>query len=194
MRNAVLTARLLLGASIALLLPIPAVEAKLAAERWGQLSEEERHQMTRAERYVDKKDYKSALAEYELFLQLHDKSEIASYAQLMFAECTRRLGKVNTAIDEFRNVIDYFPDSTDAGAAQYSIGVCLVQGGDAEKAAVAFEKVIEKWPKEDFGALAREGVISPKDLGLITWCETADEAWDHITEFYKLHAAENPDL
>ena len=165
------TARRLLGVSFALLLSVPAANAKLAPERWSQLSEDQRHQMTRAERYVDQKNYKSALAEYELYLQLYGKSDAASYAQFMFAECTRRLGKVNTAIDEFRNVIDYFPDSTDAGAAQYSIGVCLVQGGDAEKAAVAFEKVIEKWPKADFGALAREEVCT------IYWRLGQTEKW-----------------
>ena len=38
----------------------------------------------------------------------------------------------------------------------------------------------------DFGALAREGTISPEDLELITWCETAEEAWEHIAEFYKI--------
>ena len=147
--------RVLGAAALALLLSLSCAPAKLAPERWGRFTEEERHQMVRAERYVDQKDYKSALAEYELFLQLYGKSDNASYAQLMFAECTRRLGKVNAAIDEFRNVIDYFPDSIDAGAAQYSIGVALVQGGDAEKAVAAFEKVIGKWPKEEFGALAR---------------------------------------
>ena len=38
----------------------------------------------------------------------------------------------------------------------------------------------------DFGALAREGVISPSDLELITWCETAEEAWGHISAFYEI--------
>ncbi|WP_241233648.1 LOG family protein [Altericroceibacterium xinjiangense] len=36
----------------------------------------------------------------------------------------------------------------------------------------------------DFSALAREGVISARDLDLITWCETAEEAWERIAEFY----------
>ena len=35
-------------------------------------------------------------------------------------------------------------------------------------------------------ALAEEGTISRKDLELFTWCETAEEAWDHIAEFYDL--------
>ena len=149
-----------LSAFVALFLAVLPTQAKMAAERWTRLTEEERHQLTRAERYCDQNNFKGALSEYELFLQLYPKSEVASYAQLMFAECTRKNGQVNTAIKEFRNVIDYFPDSIDAAAAQYSIGVCQAQGGDAEQAAKAFEKVIEKWPKEDFGALARNEVCT----------------------------------
>lgn len=169
--KAIATAGRLLGVSFALLLTIPAASAKLSPQRWGELSEEERHQMTRAERYVDQNNFKSALGEYELFLQLHGRSDAASYAQFMFAECTRRLGKVNTAINEFRSVIDYFPDTIDAGAAQYSIGVCLMQGGDAEKAAAAFEKVVAQWPKEKFGAQARN------ELCTIYWRLGKIEAW-----------------
>ena len=36
----------------------------------------------------------------------------------------------------------------------------------------------------DFDALAEEGVISPADLDLITWCETAEEAWDAVCRYY----------
>ncbi|RYY42127.1 MAG: LOG family protein, partial [Sphingomonadales bacterium] len=38
----------------------------------------------------------------------------------------------------------------------------------------------------DWNALVEEGVISAGDIDLITWCETADEAWGHIAEFYEL--------
>lgn len=38
----------------------------------------------------------------------------------------------------------------------------------------------------NFEALADEGTISRADLGLITWCETAEEAWDAICGFYAL--------
>ncbi|GAA4043921.1 LOG family protein [Parerythrobacter jejuensis] len=38
----------------------------------------------------------------------------------------------------------------------------------------------------NFEAIAEEGTISKKDLDLITWCETADDAWAHIAEFYDL--------
>lgn len=38
----------------------------------------------------------------------------------------------------------------------------------------------------NFDAIADEGTISRSDLDLITWCETADEAWKHLSEFYDL--------
>jgi len=38
----------------------------------------------------------------------------------------------------------------------------------------------------DFEALAAEGTVSRADLGLITWCETAEEAWSHIAAFYEI--------
>ncbi|AZI36591.1 hypothetical protein NT2_05_01610 [Caenibius tardaugens NBRC 16725] len=38
----------------------------------------------------------------------------------------------------------------------------------------------------NFGALADEGVINREDLNLFRWCETAEEAWGHITGFYDL--------
>jgi uncharacterized protein (TIGR00730 family) len=35
-------------------------------------------------------------------------------------------------------------------------------------------------------ALAEEGTISKGDLDLFRWCETADEAWRHISAFYEI--------
>jgi len=41
----------------------------------------------------------------------------------------------------------------------------------------------------DFEALAEEGTISRSDLELFTWCETAEEAWACIADFYELPRA-----
>ena len=38
----------------------------------------------------------------------------------------------------------------------------------------------------NFQALCEEGTISPRDLELFHWCETAEDAWGHIAEFYKI--------
>ena len=38
----------------------------------------------------------------------------------------------------------------------------------------------------DFEAFAEEGTISKADLDLFHWCETADEAWAYIADYYDL--------
>jgi uncharacterized protein (TIGR00730 family) len=43
----------------------------------------------------------------------------------------------------------------------------------------------EYWNKVvNFEAMADEGVINHADLELFRWCETAEEAWEHIVAFY----------
>jgi hypothetical protein len=45
----------------------------------------------------------------------------------------------------------------------------------------------EFWTKVvNFEALADEGTINRDDLDLFQWCETAEDAWAHIAEFYEL--------
>ncbi|WP_426265677.1 LOG family protein [Sphingomonas sp. LHG3443-2] len=36
----------------------------------------------------------------------------------------------------------------------------------------------------NFEALVEEGVISERDLDLLTWCETAEEGWGHVCDYY----------
>jgi uncharacterized protein (TIGR00730 family) len=37
----------------------------------------------------------------------------------------------------------------------------------------------------NFDALVDEGVVSEKDLSIFTYCETAEEGWAHVQDFYK---------
>ncbi|APE29337.1 hypothetical protein BMF35_b0082 [Aurantiacibacter gangjinensis] len=43
----------------------------------------------------------------------------------------------------------------------------------------------------DFEAIADEGTISKKDLDLITWCESAEEGWQAIADFYGIEEDPN---
>jgi uncharacterized protein (TIGR00730 family) len=60
----------------------------------------------------------------------------------------------------------------------------LIQTGKVKPIPIIFfgrefwERVI------DFDALAQEGVISPDDLKLFTYCETAQDAWDYVCAYY----------
>jgi uncharacterized protein (TIGR00730 family) len=42
----------------------------------------------------------------------------------------------------------------------------------------------------DFDALVEEGVVSPADLGLMHFVETAEEGWDYIEEWYRAREKE----
>jgi len=44
----------------------------------------------------------------------------------------------------------------------------------------------EHWKRVvDWDYLAECGLIGPNDLNLITFCDTAEEAWKAITSFYE---------
>lgn len=63
--------------------------------------------------------------------------------------------------------------------------LCLVQTGKMSPLPILlFGK--EFWTRVvDFQALAEEGTISPEDLGLLRFVETADEAWGHVEDYYE---------
>ena len=45
----------------------------------------------------------------------------------------------------------------------------------------------------NFEAIAEEGTISKKDLELFHWCETAEDAWDYLCDFYDLGCRSSSD-
>jgi hypothetical protein len=44
----------------------------------------------------------------------------------------------------------------------------------------------------NFEALVEEGVVSERDLGIFTYVETAEEAWEAVQRFYRERAAQEP--
>jgi predicted Rossmann-fold nucleotide-binding protein len=50
----------------------------------------------------------------------------------------------------------------------------------------------EYWSRAiNFEFLVEEGTISPGDLSLIQFVETAQEAWDYLCRFYSIKEEEN---
>jgi len=116
----------------------------LALDRWAKLREVERYQLQMAERYYRQQNWKAALAEYEKFVTLYERSEGAPYAQLKWGLCQVQLRQANTAIkDGFQSVIDYWPDSPDAIPARYFIGRTYKDMGQIDKAKKAYEGLLQ---------------------------------------------------
>ena len=112
-----------------------------------KMREVERYQLKIAEKHYSSKNYKVALAEYEKFLTLYEKSPGAPYAQLMWSHTQVHLKKVKTALREgFQSVIDYWPESHSANVAAYCIGDAYRKMGEVKKAKEAFQFVLKEYP------------------------------------------------
>lgn len=121
----------------------------MSLERWAKLREVERHQLNIADKYYGQREWKIAIAEYEKYLKLYERSEGASYAQMRWSLCQVQLRKLNTAIkDGFQSVIDYWPDSPDATKCAYLIAATYRDMGQVVNARKAYARVIEAYPEE----------------------------------------------
>ncbi len=129
---------------------------EMSLERWAKLREVERYQMKIAEKYYREKDYKVALAEYEKFLRLYERSEGAPHAQLKWSLCLVQRRQLNTAIkDGFQSVIDYWPESPDAVAAHYYIGKTYKDMGEIRAAKKAYGDLLTKYKTHQVAAFAQ---------------------------------------
>ena len=137
----------LILASIVLCGTLPNASAarldEMSLDRWKKLREVERYQLQIAEKYYRDKKWKVALAEYEKYLALYERSEAAPYSQLKWSLCQRQLRKLNTAVKEgFQSVIDYWPESPEAVASAYYIGQTYKNMGEIRRAKKAYGQVI----------------------------------------------------
>ena len=60
---------------------------RIEVDTFAKLREVERYQLRVAEKYYLKGEWKVALAEYEKYLTLYERSPAAPYAQLMWSHC-----------------------------------------------------------------------------------------------------------
>lgn len=119
------------------------------------LRQTEKYQLIIAQRFFAKGDYKAAMAEFEKFLTLYERSDAAPYAQVMWSHCLVRQRKVNTAIrDGYQSVIDYWPESPEAALSAYLIGNSYKSIGEVNNAIKAYDRVREDYPDKHVRILA----------------------------------------
>ncbi|KKK47809.1 hypothetical protein LCGC14_3151450, partial [marine sediment metagenome] len=95
----------------------------------------EAHSLTKADKAYNQKNYKQAHALYQSFTLEFGKSKAVPFALLRIGRCRHKLGKRHKAVDEYQEVLDYFPNRVRyAAAALYSQGLCFWQNGEEAKA------------------------------------------------------------
>jgi len=124
------------------------------------MKEVERYQIRIAEKHFTNGEFKIALAEYEKFLTLYEKSPGAPYAQLMWSHSMMHLKKPKTALREgFQSVIDYWPESTEATLAAYCIADAYRTMGEVKQAQTAFRFLIKEYPDHDIAVRSRVDLL-----------------------------------
>ena len=125
-----------------------------------KMREVERYQIKIAEKHFLKGSFKIALAEYEKFLTLYEKSAGAPYAQLMWSHTMMKLKKPKTALREgFQSVIDYWPESLEATIASYCMGDAYRTMGEIKDAQKSFRFLIKEYPGHELAMRARQDLL-----------------------------------
>jgi len=133
---------------------------QISVPTFEKMREVERYQIRIAEKHYTNGDFKTALAEYEKFLTLHEKSPGAPYAQLMWSHSLMHLKKPKTALREgFQSVIDYWPESEEAVIAAYCIADAYRTMGEVKSAQAAFRFLIKEYPAHEIAIRSRNDLL-----------------------------------
>lgn len=120
----------------------------------------ERYQIKIAEKHFLGGNFKVALAEYEKFLTLYEKSPGAPYAQLMWSHTMMALKKPKSALrDGFQSVIDYWPKSNEATIAAYCMGDAYRTMGEVKEAQKSFRFLIKEYPDHEIAIRSRQDLL-----------------------------------
>jgi len=133
---------------------------QIQVETFEKMRSVERYQMKIAEKHFLSGNFKVALAEYEKFLTLYEKSPGAPYAQLMWSHSMMKLKKPKSALrDGFQSVIDYWPMSHEATIAAYCMGDSYRTMGEVKSAQKAFRFLIREYPDHEIAIRSRHDLL-----------------------------------
>lgn len=119
-------------------------EASLTAEDFAKLDTFESVVLKKADKTFAAKEYRSAVAAYDSFLQQYPRSGATPYALLRKGRGLQLDDKRFDAIKIYGEVLDYFPNAVAyAGAALYYIGDCHRLNGDIREAMKAWAEMAQ---------------------------------------------------
>jgi len=104
------------------------------------------------------RDYKAAMAGFQLFIELHGQSALAANAQYWIGECQYRMGRYRDALKSFYDVVSNYPLSPKLAASTLKLGQTYTKLGDHEKARLMFDRVVDQYPDTPEAEVARKAV------------------------------------
>lgn len=117
-------------------------EQQLSSEEWEKLDTFENHMLVKANKTFSAGEWRQAYAEYESFVVEFPRSKVLPFVLLRKGRSKQNDDKKFAAINEYDEVLDYFPNAIDyASSALYRIGECHWANGDVEKAMKAWAEM-----------------------------------------------------
>ncbi len=154
-----LTVCVVLAAFGAVLHPATAAipETNLSSEEWSKLDTFESHILSKANKTFNAKQWRQAYAEYDSFLVEFPRSKAVPFVLFRKGRCKQHDTKLFKAVDDYEEVLDYFPNHIAyAAPALYRIGECHQNKGDILEAMKAWAEMAndEDYSKHPLAALA----------------------------------------
>lgn len=139
-----------------------------------------------------KEEFQGLIVEFRKILLIYPTGPRSADAQLKIGNLYNAQNKQDKAIDEYKKVIENFPNSTEASSrALFAIGGVYQIKGDDEKAKLYFNKALEDYPKTKVALdiplyLARYYRVKEKH-------DESDTAYNDAINRYRSIIDENPD-
>ena len=126
----------------------------LPATTSAQAQDTSRRMYDRVMEEVRHKDYEAALAGFRLFLELHQRSPLASSAQYWIGECEFRLRRYSEALTSFYDVMSRYPKSPKLAGATLKIGLIYAKLGKQKDSRIVLERVVDQFPNSSEAEVA----------------------------------------
>jgi tol-pal system protein YbgF len=110
----------------------------------------------RALGYYRDSQYKEAMADFNNFLNLYPKSELADNAHFWIGECYRAQDKYEEAILAYQKVINGYPEGNKVPIAMLHQGFAFEKIDDITTAKLVFKKLVKNFPNSKEAEIARK--------------------------------------
>jgi tol-pal system protein YbgF len=105
---------------------------------------------------ISARRYEEAGAAFQTFLAQFPTSPLADNAQYWLAETYYVRGQFDTALPEFRKVLEEYPQSAKMPDALLKVGYCQVELGDNSAARTSLQEVMRQFPDTTAARLASQ--------------------------------------
>jgi len=100
--------------------------------------------------------HQEAMTDFDNFVKLYPRSDLADNAQFWIGECYRAQGKHEEAILAYQKVINGYPGGNKVPAALLQQGYAFDKIGDTTTAELVFKKLVKNFPKTSEAETARK--------------------------------------